>query len=332
MKALLGLALAACSSPAPTLTYLKGQLHAHTNHSGDSRTSPADAARWYAAHGFDFVVWTDHNFVTTEPGVNGMLGIPGVELTQNSRTCEPDNGERCLLHMNALFVNGAEGGEIQIPAAEHPTRGEIYGRAIETAGHLGGIVQLNHPNFVHAAADPTLIRELVQRGTVLMEIANMSGVGDEGDAAHVPTEMLWDRVLSAGATVWGTATDDAHHYDDVAATRARGETPYPGDLGWVMVHAARDPASIRAALVRGDFYASTGVILQSITRTDDALVIEVASPHLFEFIGRDGAVLQTAEGRRGRFELKRAAGGYVRAVVISPDRQHRAWTQPIFVP
>src|SRR5262249_42784870 len=48
-------------NPPRVPMYLKGQLHMHTNNSGDSATPPADAVRWYAAHGYDFVVVTDHN-------------------------------------------------------------------------------------------------------------------------------------------------------------------------------------------------------------------------------------------------------------------------------
>ena len=53
--------------------YLKGQLHLHTNNSGDSATPPADVVRWYAARGYDFIVVTDHNRVTVERSPASML-------------------------------------------------------------------------------------------------------------------------------------------------------------------------------------------------------------------------------------------------------------------
>ena len=52
--------------------FLKGQLHLHTGNSGDSATPPADAARWYAARGYDFIVVTDHNVVTTVASPSSM--------------------------------------------------------------------------------------------------------------------------------------------------------------------------------------------------------------------------------------------------------------------
>src|SRR5436190_5889757 len=93
--------LAACShhapapAPAPAATpaserWLKGQTHVHSASSGDSATPPADVARWYAAHGYDFIVFTDHNAITdvaaAAADAGGLLVLPGVELTQNLRT------------------------------------------------------------------------------------------------------------------------------------------------------------------------------------------------------------------------------------------------------
>jgi hypothetical protein len=68
--------------PQPAATqWLKGQLHLHSNNSGDSETPPADVARWYAAHGYDFIVFTDHNRVTDEADIGDMLVLPGMEIT-----------------------------------------------------------------------------------------------------------------------------------------------------------------------------------------------------------------------------------------------------------
>src|SRR5450432_2915738 len=94
--------------------FLKGQLHLHSNRSGDSDTPPADVVRWYAAHGYDFIVFTDHNRITTLASTPSMLVIPGVELTQNLDRCSPPPpaGSRCLLHVNALFVVPPDHGGI----------------------------------------------------------------------------------------------------------------------------------------------------------------------------------------------------------------------------
>ncbi len=101
-----------------------------------------------------------------------------------------------------------------------------------------------------------------------------------------------------------------------------------------MVRARKDPAAIRDALGRGDFYASTGVLLARVEHDAQSLTIDVdaRSPgrHRFAFIGERGTTLATTEGRAASFPLERVRGGYLRAVVTDPAG-HKAWTQPIRV-
>jgi len=226
--------------PGSVNGYLKGQLHLHTNNSGDSATPPADAVRWYAAHGYDFIVVTDHNHVTAPPSTPTMLVIPGVELTQNVAHCVPPPplGLRCLLHVNALFVAPPPDGKIPGPPATGASRFEIYHRALDTTRRLGGIAQLNHPNF-HYAADAPLITLLARDGLTLLEVANQSWDSNDvpADKGQPTSEAIWDAVLTAGGDVFGTATDDAHHYYDARTVGASGHDVFPGDLGFVMVRA-----------------------------------------------------------------------------------------------
>jgi hypothetical protein len=323
----------ACGSgnhPARTIDapgYLKGQLHAHSNNSGDSATPPDRVAQWYEEHGFDFIVFTDHNRITAPRTSGKLIAFSGVELTQNLETCDPppSAGFQCLLHVNALFVTESE---LRWRAPRPASRLALYSDALDEARSLGGLAQLNHPNF-HWAADPALVTELTRRGLVLFELANQgSDVANEGDAAHPSTEAMWDAVLTAGGTLYGTATDDAHSYDDAAAIRARGEVPDVGDRGWVMVHATRDGAAIRDALARGDFYSSTGVVLQRIERTGDSLVVETAGgDHELTLIGSGGVVVARAHGATATFSLA-GLHGYVRVDVVDA-RGRRAWVQPI---
>ena len=323
---------------AGTPAFLKGQLHLHTSNSGDSATPPGDAARWYAAHGYDFIVVTDHNRITVERSSGAMLVISGVELTQNVDRCVPPPlpGMQCLLHVNALFVTPPADGRVPWGAPAGPGRVEILHRALDANRKLDGIAQLNHPNF-HYAADAPLITALARDGLSLLEIANRSWDSNDSpaDKDRPSSEAIWDAVLTAGGDVFGTATDDAHHYFDARDAGARGEAVFPGDLGFVMVRARKEPAAIRAAISRGDFYASTGVLLERVERTGDTLEIGIdgRSPgaHRFTFIGAGGRVLARAQGRRATFALAAARGGYVRAV-IEDGAGRRAWTQPIRVP
>lgn len=303
------------AAPAPA-GYVKGQLHVHTNNSGDSTTPPAVVARWYADHGFDFIVLTDHNRITSLPSPSAdILVIPGVELTQNLEICDPPPVDACLLHVNALFVTADRA--IRLPDATK--RVDLYANAIAEARALGGIAQLNHPNF-QWGADAALVTELVQKhGLTLFEVANESSdVANGGDATHPSTEALWDAVLTAGGKLYGTATDDAHNY-------GVGDTVDTGDRGWIMVHAPREVGAIRAAIERGDFYSTNGVTLRQIERTAEQLAIVADDEVDVAFIGAGGRVLARSHGTTARIAIPTT--GYVRAVVTDARGRH-AWVQP----
>ena len=182
--------------------------------------------------------------------------------------------------------------------------------------------------------DGALLTELGRRGAHFVEIANQAlAEWNDGDLDHPSAESIWDQALSAGQTVFGIASDDAHHYDDAAGRRARGWPIYPAGTGFVMVRAELSVSALRTAMARGDFYSSTGVYLADIRVTDSTLAIEVASPgpHEIAFIGtRDGVgghVLSRQRGRQAEFALPEA--GYVRAVITDENGQ-RAWVQPVF--
>ena len=67
-------------------------------------------------------------------------------------------------------------------------------------------------------------------GLRFFEVANEAvDSNNDGDEAHPSTEKMWDHVLTAGHKLYGIATDDAHHYYDVAETRRRGELAHVGD-------------------------------------------------------------------------------------------------------
>ena len=71
--------------------HLKGQLHIHTTHS-DGRLTPQQAADVYAAMGFDFIAFTEHDHLlktsyrkTIEEIRTDLLVFLGVELTVGTK-------------------------------------------------------------------------------------------------------------------------------------------------------------------------------------------------------------------------------------------------------
>jgi hypothetical protein len=329
------------SEPAPA-GWLKGQLHVHTANSPDSPTLPMDVVKRYTELGFDFIVITDHNYTTELIYDTAPLTVMiGAELTTNPDHCEPppdDPEMRCRMHVNALFVPPDAPGEMPWPeendALTDFTRIGLYRRHLDAVKKLGGVAMLNHPTWFWGV-DGALLADLGTRGLLLVEIANLGfPAWNLGDETHPGAEAIWDAALTAGVTVWGVASDDAHHYypDEIQARVDADKQPYPPGLAWVMVRAKNTPEAIRAAVVAGDFYSSTGVTLSRLDVAGGALTVAVAgkSPATFRFIGTGGEVLDEIRGSSARFELAKAAGGYVRAVVTDAAGR-TAWTQPVRV-
>ncbi len=321
--------------------WLRGSTHVHAAPSGDSTTDVAQVIAWYEHHGYDFIVLTDHNRVTAVAGAEvgagaphvrwpdeGLVVLAGIELTFNPGACEPPPPEpdgRCRIHVNALGVTGRPEGKVEWADRATRSRRAMYRAALRWMETHGGLAQLNHPQW-HWGMTPELLGGLAADGVRLVEIANVQCPRwNAGTAAYPSMEALWDAVLTAGATMWGVASDDAHDY------RAGGGGTYPAGGGWVMVDAPREPQAILDALAAGRFYASTGVALARAEVRQGALEVEVEAGavgrHLIRFIGAGGAVLDEVEGPLGRFPLDRAPG-YLRVVVERGDGA-RAWVQPV---
>lgn len=316
---------------------MKGQTHVHTARSYDAHTPPDQVLAFYKEHGYDFVALTDHNRVTVVEPPAGLLLIPGVELSQNSASCEPKPtpGYRCLFHVSGLFVDSGRDrahGE-RIPMVFHPGRLDAYQAELDVVGELGGTAVLNHPLF-HFAADGRAIRALATRGLRLVELWNASldrqhpqGRKDAEDRA----EELWDDVLSAGTLIYATASDDAHHFSDATDRARRGKFAYVGDQAWVMVRAEKQPDKIRDALLAGDFYASTGVTLDGLEADARGIRLRVSGgPATTRFVGRGGRELARVDGERAEYAV-RGDEGYVRAVVEAANGT-KAWVQPVMLP
>lgn len=318
--------------------FLKGQTHVHTNRSYDARTPPDQVVEFYRARGYDFLVLTDHNRVTSLPAPDGMLLFAGVELSQNSTVCEPkpSPGYRCLFHLSGLFVDPArdpQKGE-RIPLAFRPVRLEAYKSELEIVHGLDGVPVLNHPLF-HFAADGRMLSALREAGVRHVELWNASldqQSPTSRKSAEDRAEQLWDEVSTRGSRVFGVATDDAHHFAD-AAERARvGKFAYVGDRAWIMLRAEKNAASIRAAFQAGDFYSSTGVTLAKLEVERGVLALEVAPAagerYVVRFVGLGGRELERVSGLSARRALA-PGDGYLRAVV-EDSQGRKAWTQPLW--
>ena len=81
----------ASQAPPPSSPrWFKGNTHTHTvNSDGDS--TPDEVVRWYREHGYNFLVLTDHNYLTAVDGLNAVHGaaekfivVRGEEVTSTA--------------------------------------------------------------------------------------------------------------------------------------------------------------------------------------------------------------------------------------------------------
>lgn len=133
---------------------------------------------------------------------------------------------------------------------------------------------LNHPNFGWGVrAEEVLLAEELR----FFEVYNgHPGVRNYGDAAHASCERVWDIALALRLgryklpLVYGLATDDSHGYHEYGLGKVN-----PG-RGWVMVRAPfLTPDAVAGGLDAGDFYASTGVLLNEIARDAKQLKLSI---------------------------------------------------------
>lgn len=288
-----------------SVVWLKGNLHTHTLES-DGDSTPQEVAAWYREQGYDFLFITDHDKITRIEAPEGLLLIPGEEVT--------DRLPRKPLHVNALGLQKVvkpQGGSTPV---------EVLQRNIDAIRAAGGLPLVNHPNFGWAFG----AEEMLQlKGMALLEIA--SGHPYVNTLGPPSAEAMWDRLLTEGRPVWGVAVDDSHHLK-----RPWGrDVALPGKA-WVIVRAEkRDAKAILGALQRGEFYASTGVEIEEFSPHRVKVKEQNGARYRILFIGSGGRLLQETAGPAAEYKA-RGHEGYVRAKVIDSNGR-MAWMQPVFV-
>lgn len=304
------------TATAQEARWFKGQTHAHTVNS-DGDELPRAVARWYRDHEYNFLVITDHGYITdvtrldTDGDRDDFILIGGEEVT-----------DKKYLHVNGLNVKRL------VTAQKLDDVVADLQADIDSIRAAGGVPQVNHPNW-HRAITCDQIAAL--KNVRLMELYNMDKTSNNFAAGGYPgTEEIWDCVLSKGMVIYGLATDDTHDYEG----ECRPERAYPGK-GWVMVRATElTPEAIMAALEKGDFYSTfgLGITLEDISITDTEYRLRIKAygdlSYTTRFIGKDGAVLKEEYGLTPSYSFT-GKELYVRAKVICSSGD-LAIAQPVF--
>lgn len=157
----------------PKAGVFKGQAHCHTTNS-DGQQSPAAVVTAYRDAGYNWISVTDHNFLTTDPGISGILFIPGVEETGTYHH---------FVNLHALAVrNNADPQKV-----------------IDDVLADNSLIFLAHPNLLNYLSLTDMDR-----------MAKYYGV--EHQSSQVGNaENRWDELLTQGRKFLGYAVDDCHN-------------------------------------------------------------------------------------------------------------------------
>jgi hypothetical protein len=240
---------------------------------------------------YDFISITDHDYITPDPGVSGVVFIVGIEETANT------NGPS---HSTAYDVTDQTGtaATIQTVTNFHYLKGRL--------------VSIAHPEL--PAIDVPIATLISFSSYQFLEVYN--GLDYEGvDPTYGETS--WDAVLSSGKHVFGIAVDDNHGNDY--------------NKGWVVVYANnRTKADILAALLAGNFYATNGNDIGT-KRTGSLICAGSSWNSTFTFIGQNGAILKTVTNvRYATYDLA-GGETYVRVKSVRSSDGKEAWSQPIWI-
>ena len=336
---------AAANRPAESASavWYKGIVHAHANWGVPQlpTTAPDVVVRWYREHNYNFVSVTDLNYYTPPEGLKALFDAPGrflvVPGSEPSR--DPIQPGNKIVDTIGFGITGP----VDAPAGD--TVAAVLDSEAKAVRRAGGLPIAAHPNLTYALSASDLLASDQGPGPRFFEVWNTEpGMNNLGGGGKPSTEQIWDAVLSSGRVLYGTAVDDSHHFYDFGISRATGAPLSNPGRAWIMVRARKlSVPALLTAMDQGDFYASTGVRLESYEVTKSGIHIGLsdqthdlgwslpgANPQLYrtEFIGKGGKVIKVDESLSPSFEFT-GKELYVRARITSSDAQV-AWTQPVF--
>ena len=302
--------IADCSPPPLQEGWWRGNTHTHSNQS-DGDSAPEAAVGWYAVNGYDFVTLTDHDKVTSVQS-NEILVLNGSEITAKNYPA---------LHVAVsniqTNIDKGDGDETQAVNA-------VLNNTPSTAMAI-----LAHPGWYGAP----IAKLAAITNLRFIEVFNAC-------PTILSSESIWDQVLMARiasgnkAPLYGVAADDTHTF----ASNATPDKATPGH-GWVMVRAsapAPTAAAVVSAMQQGDFYSSTGVTLEALTRTSTSVSLKAIADAdktytVHVAVARASGLTTTIiNGLDASYTLQ-SGDLYARLVAVSSTGT-MAWTQPVIAP
>ncbi len=246
----------------PVERYFKANLHTHSTVS-DGRLSPAEVKAYYKERGYSILSLTDHNIVVDHSNLNedGFLMLTGAEYNINEEGIPTSHYK--TYHLNFIakkpdllwqpfavkyrddVLPYAEKAEIEDMPRVYDI--DAVNAIIARANEKGHLVMYNHP--VWSLQDYSDYAGL--KGLWGMELCNYSSMVCGYDDWH--NWIVYRDIMNASGKLFPVGADDSHSTKDACG-------------GWIMVGAEKlEYDSVISALEKGDFYASTGPEIHSLT-------------------------------------------------------------------
>ena len=296
--------------------YYKANLHCHSRYS-DGRATREEIKEQYKAHGYSAVAFTDHEHsidtsLLTDDEFVAILGcehgIYGKKIDTDSPLPSGSQLHMCLYAKDPTnlltpcysasrdYYKFEDVRHLVVKDTDNYPRvysAEGVNEMIRKAHEQGFLVSYNHATWSLETAQEFLDYE----GFDFVEIYN-TGCDKTGFPS---TEFVFDEMMKAGKRIHGICADDNHNIFGFDTERSDSFG------GWVMINAEKlDYASLMNGLEKGEFYASTGPEIYSITVEDDLTVKVEFSPAVRAVIltqGRRTAPSYTGAEGKASFKL-----------------------------
>lgn len=318
------------------LKYYKANLHSHSTLS-DGGITPAEMRAAYKAKGYSVLAVTDHNVFIPHNDLTeaDFLMLNGIEYNADphdgtGRTChfcavalDPETEIQPLYHREKYCTRGAIEARKQVkfdeslPDYERVYSAEGISEMMKACRDAGFFVTYNHPSWSLEHYPEYMGYE----GMHAMEIVNYACLVDGYPEVN---EQVFDDMLTGGKRVFCSANDDNHSV---------GKDAFGG---FTMIGAeALSYKAITDSLLAGNYYASTGALIDAIWYENGELHIEApACKEIRVFTGARRAWrkcgTEDAPVTEAVFKLDDPCRyDYVRVVVTDFDG-NQAFSQPYY--
>lgn len=323
----------------PNEKQYKANLHTHTILS-DGKLTAEELKEMYKAQGYQIMAFTDHEFCVEHQDLcdEDFLAITAYEIA----TTDKNDPEKRTYHMNLfakdphntkqVFFHPSQINEKRhhqlpmIKCDEHKEREysvECMNEVIRAANEAGYLVSYNHPTWsLQNYAD-----YIGLKGLWGVEVANGICIrkGYEDFQPHV-----FDDLLKAGNRIFPIGADDIHN-------------PQHAFIAFIKVASpSLNYGDVMNALEKGDFYASTGPEIHSLTlengvlsiKCSDAVQIRVCTQgrrrYVTDSLANGGLISEAEFDIRAWFDETAERKNPFFRIAVTDERGHAAYTRAFF--